>query len=49
MIVVDWCIGIGEILWANNTLLEMLGYSANEYIGHSIREVSVFFEVKNLS
>lgn len=31
--------GAGIILWANDTELRLVGYSADEYIGHEITEV----------
>jgi hypothetical protein len=33
-----WVSEDGTILWANNAELELLGYSADEYIGHNIAE-----------
>ena len=33
-----WVGGNGRILWANQTELDLLGYQAEEYIGHSISE-----------
>ncbi len=39
----------GTILWANQAELELLGYSREEYIGHSIREFHAdFFVVDNI-
>jgi PAS domain-containing protein len=32
--------GTGDIIWANETELKILGYTAEEYIGHSIKEVA---------
>ena len=32
--------GTGKIIWANETELKLLGYTADEYIGHSIMEVT---------
>lgn len=37
-IALHWLSGTGTILWANDTELESLGYTAEEYIGHSITE-----------
>jgi len=37
-IALHWLSGTGTILWANDTELDSLGYSAEEYIGHSITE-----------
>ena len=37
-IALHWLSSTGTILWANDTELESLGYSAEEYIGHSIAE-----------
>ena len=37
-IALHWLSGTGTVLWANDTELESLGYSAEEYIGHSITE-----------
>ena len=37
-IALHWLSGTGVILWANDTELQSLGYSADEYIGHSITE-----------
>ena len=37
-IALHWLSGTGAILWANETELKSLGYSAEEYIGHSITE-----------
>lgn len=37
-IALHWLSGTGVILWANNTELQSMGYSADEYIGHSITE-----------
>ena len=36
-----WVAQDGTILWANTAELELMGYSAPEYIGHSIREFYV--------
>jgi PAS domain S-box-containing protein len=35
---IHWVDLNGRILWANNAELEMLGYSAEEYVDHHIRE-----------
>jgi hypothetical protein len=47
-IALHWLSGTGVILWANNTELQSMGYTADEYIGHSITEflmpgISPFF------
>lgn len=36
-----WLSGTGHILWANDTELEVLGYSAEEYIGQNILKVFI--------
>ena len=40
-----WVSPDGEILWANDAELNLLGYSAGEYIGHNIREFHVDAEI----
>ncbi len=30
----------GHVLWANDYLLDLLGYSREEYIGHKMSDVS---------
>lgn len=37
-IALHWLSGTGHIIWANNTELNALGYTASEYIGHHIME-----------
>eukprot|EP01035_Chromulina_nebulosa_P028220 gene28220-37225_t len=37
-IALHWLSGTGHILWANDVELETMGYTAEEYIGHSIAE-----------
>lgn len=37
-IALHWLSGTGQIIWANDTELQTLGYTAEEYIGHSIME-----------
>ncbi len=34
-----WLSKTGHIIWANQTELDSLGYTADEYIGHHIMEV----------
>lgn len=38
-IALHWLSGTGQVIWANDMELNLLGYSADEYIGHSIMEV----------
>lgn len=38
-IALHWLSKTGHIIWANNTELETLGYTREEYIGHHIMEV----------
>jgi PAS domain-containing protein len=38
-IALHWLSGTGQILWANDFEMKMLGYTPEEYIGHSITEV----------
>jgi hypothetical protein len=40
-IALHWLSGTGHVLWANDTEIESLGYSRDEYIGHSITEVVI--------
>lgn len=37
-IALHWLSGTGVIMWANDTELQSLGFSAEEYIGHNIGE-----------
>lgn len=37
-IALHWLSGAGVIIWANDSELKALGYSADEYIGHTITE-----------
>lgn len=37
-IALHWLSGAGVIIWANDSELNALGYSADEYIGHTITE-----------
>ena len=37
-IALHWLSGAGVIIWANDSELQSLGYSADEYIGHTITE-----------
>src|SRR4051812_15468094 len=37
-VALHWVAADGTILWANRAELELLGYGADEYIGHSIVE-----------
>ena len=39
-IALHWLSGTGHIIWANDTEINSLGYSPDEYIGHSIIEAS---------
>lgn len=36
-----WLSKTGHIIWANQTELDSLGYTAEEYIGHHIMEVRI--------
>ena len=40
-IALHWLNNKGIIVWANKAELNMLGYTANEYIGHSMEEVCI--------
>jgi PAS domain S-box-containing protein len=40
-VAMHWVAGDGTILWANEAELKLLGYSREEYIGHSIAEFHV--------
>ena len=42
-IALHWLNNKGIIMWANKAELDMLGYSANEYIGHSMEEVCMCY------
>jgi PAS domain S-box-containing protein len=37
-IALHWLSGTGHVLWANDTELQSLGYTAEEYVGHCITE-----------
>jgi hypothetical protein len=37
-IALHWLSGTGHIIWANQTELDALEYTADEYIGHNIQE-----------
>ena len=38
-IALHWLSSTGHILWANETELNLLGYTAEEYFGHQLSEV----------
>jgi diguanylate cyclase (GGDEF)-like protein/PAS domain S-box-containing protein len=44
---IHWVSPEGTILWANKAELDMLGYNAEEYIGHNIKEFHVNEETVN--
>jgi len=37
-IALHWLSGMGKVIWANQTELNVLGYTAEEYIGHDIMQ-----------
>lgn len=47
-IALHWLSGAGIIMWANDSELQSLGYSADEYIGHCITEFLMLGEELHL-
>lgn len=47
-IALHWLSGTGHVIWANDIEMQTLGYTADEYIGHSITEVDYIIDIQPL-